>query len=60
MKTKHARINALKVNATDKKRRWLDALFDTVPKIAAPYIFSSTSSRLKWVIHPCVRINWAM
>lgn len=46
MKTKHARINALKVNATDKKRRWLDALFDTVPKIAAPYIFSSTSSRL--------------
>jgi len=41
MKTKHARINALKVNATDKKRRWLDGLFDTLPKNTAPYVFSN-------------------
>ena len=39
--TKHARITTLKVSATGEKRRWLDALFDTAPKIKAPYIFSN-------------------
>lgn len=39
--TKHARITTLKISATGEKRRWLDALFDTVPKITAPYSFSN-------------------
>lgn len=39
--TKHARITTLKICATGEKRRWLDALFDTVPKTTAPYIFSN-------------------
>ena len=39
--TKHARITTLKISATGEKRRWLDALFDTIPKITAPYSFSN-------------------
>lgn len=39
--TKHAHITTLKISATGEKRRWLDALFDTVPKKSAPYIFSN-------------------
>ncbi len=39
--TKHARITTLKISATGEKRKWLDALFDTVPKKAPPYIFSN-------------------
>lgn len=39
--TKHARITTLKISANGEKRRWLDALFDAVPKITAPYIFSN-------------------
>jgi len=35
--TKHARITTLKISATGEKRRWLDALFDTVPKKHPPY-----------------------
>ena len=38
---RHAHITTLKINATGEKRRWLDALFDTVPKKTAPYIFSN-------------------
>ncbi|MBU6159461.1 MAG: IS1380 family transposase [Bacteroidetes bacterium] len=37
--TKHARITTLKISATGEKRRWLDALFDTVPKKHPPYFF---------------------
>jgi hypothetical protein len=39
--SKHARITTLKITATGEKRRWLDALFDTVPKKSAPYFFSN-------------------
>lgn len=39
--TKHARNTTLKISATGEKRRWLDALFDTVPKQKAPYFFSN-------------------
>ncbi len=38
---KHARITTLKISATGEKRRWLDALFDTVSKKAPPYIIST-------------------
>lgn len=39
--SKHARITTLKISATGEKRRWLDALFDTIPKKSPPYIFSN-------------------
>ena len=39
--TKHARITTLKISATGEKRRWLDALFDTVPKKLPPYNLSN-------------------
>lgn len=39
--SKHARITTLKISATGEKRRWLDALFDAVPKTAPPYIVSN-------------------
>ena len=39
--TKHARITTLKISAKGEKRRWLDALFDTIPKQIAPYNFSN-------------------
>lgn len=38
---KHARINTLKITANGEKRKWLDALFDTIPKNAPPYKFSN-------------------
>lgn len=39
--TKHARITTLKISAIGEKRRWLDALFDIVPKKTPPYNFSN-------------------
>jgi hypothetical protein len=39
--TRHARITTLKICATGEKRRWLDALFDIVPKNTPPYTFSN-------------------
>ena len=39
--SKHARMTVLKISATGEKRRWLDALFDAVPKKTAPYIISN-------------------
>lgn len=39
--SKHARMTTLMLSATGEKRRWLDALFDIVPKKSAPYIFSN-------------------
>ena len=39
--TKHARITTLKISAKGEKGRWLDALFDTIPKHRPPYDFSN-------------------
>ena len=39
--TKHAHLTTLKISAKGEKRRWLDALFDTIPKKSAPYTFSN-------------------
>ena len=39
--SKHAKITTLKISAMGEKRRWLDALFDIIPKKTAPYIFSN-------------------
>ena len=37
---KHARLTTLKISASGQKRKWLDALFDSIPKEKPPFLCS--------------------
>ena len=39
--TKHSRITTLKISVIGEKRKWLDALFDIIPKKTPPCNFSN-------------------